>query len=92
MEANIKKVEEAIGNSVLKISYKMKCALFQIAKNGIPIDCIDFFLEKITENQHGKGYADGAEVYYKYTSRNKHSVINFDGEILYFDNSLKQRK
>lgn len=84
MEYNRKKVEEAIGNSTMKISYKMKCALLRIAKNGIPIDSIDFFTETIPANQHGKGYADRAEVFYKYTSGNKHSVISFEGEIFYW--------
>lgn len=81
MEANEKKVIEAIETSTLKVSYKMKRALLRIAKKDLPIDSIDFFTEPIPENRHGKGYADGAEVLYKYTSKNKHSVISFDGEI-----------
>lgn len=81
MEANEKKVMEAIATSTLKVSYKMLCALLRIAKKDLPIDSIDFFIEPIPENRHGKGYADGAEVFYKFTSPNKHSVISFDGKI-----------
>ncbi len=81
METNEKKVMDAIETSTLKVSYKMKRALLRIAKRKTPIDRIDFFIETMQVNRHGKGYADGAEVFYKYTAPNNHSVISIDGEI-----------
>lgn len=78
---NEKKVMEAISGSSLKVSYKMKSALMRIAKKNTPIESIEFFVEQIPQNQHGNGYADGAEVYYMYTAPNHHSTVSFDGDI-----------
>lgn len=81
MSENEKKVLGAISGSSLKVSYKMKRALLSLAKRNMPIDNIEFFIEQMPQNQHGKGYADGAEVYYKYTAPNHHAVVSFEGDI-----------
>lgn len=72
---------DAIEDSKLNVSYKMKRALMRIAKKKTPIDSIEFFVEPTHQNQHGKRYADGAEVYYKYTAANHHSIVSFEGDV-----------
>lgn len=73
-------VIDAINASDLKVSYKMKQALLRLAKSSkAPLARVTFFIEPIEENRHGKGYADGAEVFYQYTASNHNTTVAFDG-------------
>ena len=78
--ANTTMVSDAINGSHLKVSYKMKQALLKLAKSKTaPIESVEFGVEPIEGNRHGKGYADYADVFYKFVTKNHHTTVAFDG-------------
>ncbi len=60
----------------------MKQALLRIAKSSktSPIESVKFGVEPLEANPRGNGYADYAEVLCKYTAKNHHTTVAFDGK------------
>lgn len=75
-------VIDAISNANFKVSYKMKQTLLRIAKSSktSPIESVEFGIEPLESNRHGNGYADYADVFYKYTAKNHYTTVGFDGK------------